>query len=136
MAPTAASTSQAALASTLIAPAGPRPSRTAASRSASSARDDRGSATLTFAVRPPEARTSRCASAGGTTGTVQLTGTRSRSGPGHPEVAASTALSSHGTHSSSPYSRKGENSPQPAGPRSRTPSRTVMSRNRVRIGMA
>ena len=61
---TAVSTSQAALASTRIAPAGPRASRTASTRARSSAADCPGSATFTFAVRQPDAETIACARSG------------------------------------------------------------------------
>ena len=87
------------LASTLIRPVGPRAARTAATRSASAASVTRGSATLTFAVRQPDASTSSAARAGDTTGTVVFTSTRSRSRSGHRLVAESTAARSHGTHS-------------------------------------
>ncbi|CAB4704611.1 unannotated protein [freshwater metagenome] len=40
-------------------------------------------------------------------------------------VADSIALSSHGTHSFAPYSRNGENSPQPASPLNKATSRVV-----------
>ncbi len=97
----ASATDQAPLASTRMAPAGPSASRTAATRATSaastSAKTPR-SATLTLAVRQPDAATSRCAVAGSTTGTVVLTGTRSRRGAGQPIPAASSADASHGTH--------------------------------------
>ncbi len=59
---------------------------------------------------------------------------RSRSGAGQSPAAASSAQRSHGSATSASYSRKGLHSPQPAAPRISTPSRTVMPRNRVRIG--
>ena len=77
-----------------------------------------------------------CARSGPTAGTVTFTGTRSRTGAGQPCVAASSAAASQRAHSRGPYSAKGENSPQPAGPSISAPSRTVMPRNRVRIGIA
>ena len=67
---------------------------------------------------------------------MTLTGTASRSGAGHGTVADSIALASQRADSAGPYSVNGENSPQPAGPWMTAPSRTVMPRNRVRIGMA
>ena len=55
---------QAPLASTRILPPGPSASRTAATRRASAARSTRGSATLTFAVRQPDALTNSAARSG------------------------------------------------------------------------
>jgi hypothetical protein len=46
------------------------------------------------------------------------------------------ALASQRADSFGPYSANGENSPHPAGPWIRAPSRTVMPRNFVRIGIA
>ena len=111
-------------------------SRTASTRSASSDPDWPGSATFTFAVRQPERATMSWACRGPTAGTVTFTGTRSRTGAGQPDVAASIAHASHRAHSRGPYSGNGENSPQPAGPASSAPSRTVVPRNRVGIGIA
>ena len=54
----------------------------------------------------------------------------------HVLLAASSALASQRAHSRGPYSGKGENSPQPAGPSISAPSRTVMPRNLTRIGIA
>ena len=51
-------------------------------------------------------------------------------------VAASIAQASQRADSRGPYSANGENSPHPAGPSISAPSRTVMPRNRVGIGMA
>src|SRR5690606_19719388 len=56
-------------------------------------------------------------------------------GSGQPSKAASRAHASQRAHSRGPYSGNGENSPQPAGPCSRTPSLTVCPRNLVRIGI-
>ncbi len=132
---TAVSTSQPPFASTRTRPAGPSASRTASTRARSSASVWPGSATLTLAVRQPaDARTMSAAACGPTAGTVTLTGTEVRSGAGQPRSAASRAAASHGTHSAASYSQNGDHSPQPAAPRSRTPSRTSMPRNRVRIG--
>ena len=78
----------------------------------------------------------RCACSGSTAGTVTLTGTRSRTGAGQPSQAASSAQASQRAHSRGPYSPNGENSAHPAGPSISAPSRTVMPRNRVRIGIA
>jgi hypothetical protein len=91
---------------------------------------------LTFAVRHPELATIACARSGPTAGTVAFTGTRSRTGSGHPPALCSSAVASHQAASASPYSTNGQNSPQPAGPSIRIPSRTVMPRKRVRIGIA
>jgi hypothetical protein len=129
-------TSQAPFASTRIAPPLPSASRTASTRATSSARDWPRSATLTLAVRHPDAVTSACAAAGPTAGTVTLTGTWSRTGAGQPSAAASSAHASQRAHSLGPYSANGENSPHPAGPSISAPSRTVMPRKRARIGMA
>ena len=87
----AVSTSQAALASTRIAPERPRASRTASTRARSSAADCPGSATFTLAVEQPDAVTIACARSGSTAGTVTLTGTESRTGAGHPSTAPSSA---------------------------------------------
>ena len=73
---TAASTLQRPFASTRTCPPGPSASRTAATRSASAARDSSVSATLTFAVRQPERSTSSWARSGPTAGTMALTGTQ------------------------------------------------------------
>ena len=128
-------TSQAPFASTRIAPPLPSASLTASTRATSSARDWPRSATFTLAVRHPDAVTSACAAAGPTAGTVTFTGTWSRTGAGQPAVAASRAQASQRAHSRGPYSANGENSPQP-GPSISAPSRTVIPRKRVRIGMA
>ena len=111
-------------------PAPPRPWR------CPSASDCPASATLTFAVRQPEPVTIARACSGPTAGTVTLTGTLLRTGAGQPTAAASSAQASQRAHSRGPYSANGENSPQPAGPSIRAPSRTVMPRNRLRIGIA
>ena len=93
------------------------------------------SATLTFAVPQPEPRTISAARSGPPRA-------RSRSadpvadGLGHPSQAASSAAASHVAATSSSYSANGQKSPQPRGPRSNTPSRTVMPRNRSFRGMA
>src|SRR5690606_15665436 len=94
---TASSGSHAALASTRIAPRGPRAWRTAATRSTSSPGLCPGSATLTLAVVQPEAETIAAACSGGTAGTVQLTGMLVRTGSGHSVVQDSRAVRSHGT---------------------------------------
>ena len=78
----------------------------------------------------------RCACSGPTAGTVTLTGIRSRTGAGQPSQAASRAQASQRAHSRGPYSANGENSACPAGPSISAPSRTVMPRKRVRIGIA
>ena len=129
-------TSHAPLASTRIRPAGPRARRTAATLAMSASAGWPRSATFTLAVRQPEAETIACAAAGPTAGTVTFTGTRSRTGAGQPSVAASTAQASQRALSFGPYSANGENSAHPAGPSISAPSRTMMPRNRVRIGMA
>ena len=77
-----------------------------------------------------------CAWSGPTAGTVTFTGTCARAGAGQPVTAASSAQASQRAHSAGPYSANGENSPQPAGPSISAPSRTVMPRNRVVIGIA
>ncbi len=92
---TAVSTSQTALASTRTAPPGPRASRTASTRARSSGRESGWSATFTLAVRHPESATIPWARSGPTAGTVQLTGTASRTGSGQPTVHCSTAVASH-----------------------------------------
>ncbi len=51
-------------------------------------------------------------------------------------MADSIALASQRADSAGPYSANGENSPHPAGPWMSAPSRTVIPRNLVRIGMA
>lgn len=101
MAGIASATVQAPLASIRIAPVGPSARRTAATRSRSAASSIPGSATLTLAVRHPDAATRSAARAGSMTGTMMLTGTRSRRGSGQPTVADSIAARSHGTHCSS-----------------------------------
>ncbi len=129
-------TSQRPFTSTRTLPSGPRASRTASTRAISSASDWPRSATLIFAVRQPDPAAISCARAAGTAGTVTLTGTWSRTGAGKPAVAASSALASQRALSRGPYSANGENSPHPAGPWIRAPSRTVMPRNFVVIGIA
>ena len=94
------------------------------------------SATLTLAVRQPEAATIRAACSGPTAGTVTFTGIRSRTAAGHVPAADSSALASHRAHSRGPYSANGENSPQPAGPSISAPSRTVTPLNFTGMGMA
>ena len=69
-------------------------------------------------------------------GTVALTGIVERFPEGKFVVAASIALSSHGSDSRASYSRKGANSPQPSGPSNKAVSRTSMPRNLVFIGSA
>src|SRR5262249_55752596 len=76
------------------------------------------------------------ARAGPTAGAVTWAGTGLRTGAGQADVAASSAAASQRAHSRGPYSGNGENSPQPAGPSISAPSRTVMPRKRVRIGIA
>ena len=129
-------TLQAPLASTRSLPPGPSASRTAATRSRSAAAGWPGSATLTFAVRQPDAATISRACPGSTAGTVTFTPTASRTGAGQPVTAASMAQASQRAHSRGPYSANGENSPHPAGPSITAPSRTEMPRNLVRIGIA
>src|SRR6476646_7817125 len=91
----ASSTDQAALASTRSFPLRPKASRTAATRSTSSASTWPASATLTFAVVQPGKRASTAStSAAGTAGTVAFTGTRSRTGGGGGVVQASSAAAS------------------------------------------
>ena len=131
---TAVSTSHRPLTSMRTRPSGPSASRTASSRAWSSAGVCPGSATLTLAVRQPPRVTTACASSGPTAGTVTLTGTEARTGAGQSPAAASSAQRSHGAATPASYSRNGLNSPHPAAPRSSRPSRTVMPRNRVRIG--
>ena len=69
---------------------------------------------------PSNRATTAGTSAAGTAGTVALTGTRSRTGPAtrHTRLDADA---SQRADSSSPYSRNGPNSPQPAGPRRSAP---------------
>ena len=55
---------------------------------------------------------------------------------GQPVVAASSAQASQRAHSRGPYSANGRELPPPRRPSISAPSRTVMPRNRVRIGMA
>jgi hypothetical protein len=124
------------LASTRILPSGPSASRTASTRSMSSASAWPRSATLTFAVRQPDPATIFMASSGPTAGTVTFTGIRSLAGPGQPSVADSMALASQRALSLGPYSANGENSPHPAGPWISAPSRTVIPRNLTGIGIA
>lgn len=109
----------------------PRPiaSLTASTRSKSSFRVCPGSATFTFAVAHPDARTIAAAFSGPTAGTVQFTGTTDRTGGGQPSKADSRAARSQATQVASSYSRKGDHSAQPAGPSNSIPSRTVMPRN-------
>ncbi|SLI37486.1 Uncharacterised protein [Mycobacteroides abscessus subsp. abscessus] len=87
-------------------------------------------------MRQPDSVTIRCARAASTAGTVQLTGTRVRTGSGQPVPACSSAVASQPAASRSSYSGKGQNSPHPSGPGTSIPSRTVMPRNRVRSGIA
>ena len=131
---TAAGTSQPPFASTRIAASGSA-SRTAATRAASSSRLCPGSATLilTASTRPKRARISGTRSAA-TAGTVALTGMLVRSGSGKPCQPASIAAASQREASASPYSGKGQNSPQPSGPFSSRASRWRMPRNFTRIG--
>ncbi|MCY1218009.1 hypothetical protein D9M72_299420 [compost metagenome] len=131
---TAAGTSQPPFASTRMAASG-RALRTAATRAASSSSVWPRSATLilTASTRPKRARTSGTRSAG-MAGTVALTGITDRSGGGNPCQPASTAEASQRDASASPYSGKGQNSPQPSGPSSRRASRCVMPRNFTRMG--
>ena len=56
-----------------------------------------------------------------------MTGTEVRRGGGHPAYALSMADASHREASAASYSRKGENSPQPSGPR--TSARARLSRS-------
>jgi hypothetical protein len=93
----ASSTDHAPLASIRTRPNGPMASRTASTRSRSSASTWPRSATLTLAVLHPERRTMSAACSGPTGGTVQLTGTSSRTGSGHGRSAESMALASQGT---------------------------------------
>ena len=95
MAATAASTSQAPLASTRMATEEPTAARTAATRSMSPA-----SPTFTFTVEHPPASASAAASSGPTAGTRLLTATVRRTAAGHPIVAASfaAALAINGSH--------------------------------------
>ncbi len=65
---------------------------------------------------------------------VALTGTLGRTGAGHPTQPASTAAASQRLASGAAYSTKGENSPQPCGPRSSIASRRCTPRKRTRIG--
>jgi len=132
----ACSTFQPPFASTRTRPAGPIASRTASTLARSSESGWPRSATLTFAVRQPEPATIWCARSGPTAGTVTFTPTRSRTGDGQPAQAASSAQASQRAHSRGPYSANGENSPQPAGPWTSAPSRTVTPRNLAGIGMA
>jgi hypothetical protein len=85
----AVATSQHPLASARILPSGPSASRTASRRAVSSR-----APILTLAVEHWEAATSACALCGDTAGTVTFTGTRVRTGAGHPSVAASRAAAS------------------------------------------
>ena len=94
------------------------------------------SATLTFAVRQPDAVTICIACCGPIAGTVTFTGILSLTGAGQDPAADSSALASHRAHSRGPYSANGENSPHPAGPSISAPSRTVTPRNFTGIGMA
>ena len=70
---------------------------------------------LTASTRPNRARISGTRSAA-TAGTVALTGMLVRSGAGKPCQPASMAAASQREASASPYSGKGQNSPQPSGP--------------------
>src|SRR5690606_24078781 len=106
---TAVSTSHAAFASMRTLPAGPRASRTAATRSTSAARSCPGSATLTFAVAQPDAAAIRYAAGPSTAGMVVLTRMLARLAGGYGSVAASRAAASHLEAYSGPYSSKGEN---------------------------
>ena len=128
--------SQAPLASTRILPSGPSASRTASTRSMSSASVWSRSATLTLAVWHPDRATIAAACSGPTAGTVTFTGTAARTGSGQPASAASRAQHSQRAHSRGPYSANGENSPHPAGPSISAPSRTVIPRNLTGMGIA
>ena len=132
----ASATDHAPLASTRTRAPG-RACRTAATRATSSTRCCPFSATLTLTVIHPGKRSRIAAtSPAGTAGTVALTGTRERTGGGGPCHAISTAEASQWAASGSWYSPNGPNSPHPAGPSIRTSSRSVMPRNRTRIGRA
>ena len=112
-------------------------SRTAATRSRSSASDWPRSATLTLAVRAPvvPGQHRRHLARPGTAGTVALTGTLARTGGGPPRPGRLERGGQPAAASASSYSRNGANSPHPAGPRSRTASRVVTPRKRTRIGI-
>ena len=97
----ASSTDHPPFASMRTRPDGPMASRTASTRSTSSASTWPRSATLTFAVVHPERRTMSAACSGPTAGTVQLMGMRSRTGSGHGRSAESMAPASQGTHAMS-----------------------------------
>ncbi|MDI2020828.1 hypothetical protein PJL18_01339 [Paenarthrobacter nicotinovorans] len=131
---TAWSTSQPPLASTRMAASG-RASRTATTRARSSASCCPFSATLilTASTRPNRASTSGTRSAE-TAGTVAFTGIASRNASGNPSQPASKAAANQREDSSSSYSGKGQNSPQPSGPRNRRVSRSMMPRNFTRMG--
>ena len=127
----ASSRSHPALTSRRILPAGPRASRTASTRAASSP-----SPTFTFAVVQPDPVTIAWARSAEVAGTVTLTGIEDRTGRGHIPVAASVAAARQWRVSSGPYSGKGENSPQPAGPDTRIPERRVTPRKGRRRGIS
>ena len=136
IASTAWSTDQPPLASSRTAPPSPMTSRTAATRSTSSARDCPRSATLTLAVSHPSKRAMTPGTASGATaGTVALHGISSRRGVGQPMCAASTAAASQRLASGGSYSRKGANSPHPIGPRMSATSRCSTPRKRTRRGI-
>ena len=131
----ASSTFQPPFASSRTRPSEPIAARTARTRATSSARVCPRSATLTFAVRQPSNRASTAdTSAAVTAGTVAFTGTRSRRAAGWVRQPKSIAAASQTDASSSPYSRKGENSVHPSGPRRSSASRWLTPRNRVTRG--
>src|SRR5947208_15720069 len=115
MAASASSSDQAPLASSRIRPAGPRASRTAATRSRSARSGQSPTLTLTV-VTPVEAASParRAATSGPTAGTSPLTGTVERTGTGQRSLAADR-IDRQASTGSQGYPGKGENSPQPAG---------------------
>ena len=132
------STSQPPLASTLIRPPGPSASRTAATRSMSSRRrlPRLGDLHLRGAAARA-ARRSRARQLGsdGRHGDVHADRSADRLRPAGRRPTRSRWPATWRSRAG-PYSANGENSPQPAGPCSSAPSRTVMPRNRLRSGIA
>ena len=95
------------------------------------------SATFTFAVRQPDPATMRVRLLRPDRGHRHVD---RHLRPGPARASRSWRPPAHwpasGHISRGPYSANGENSPHPAGPSISAPSRTVMPRNRVRIGIA
>ena len=122
---------------------GPMAPRTASRRCRSSLKQSGLSATFTLAVcmpAPTAASARASASPGPRAAIVVLTGIWWRLGSGTPWSASGfvawlRALASHLALWLSGWFQNGAHSPQPAGPCTRTPSRTVIPRKRTRMAI-